>query len=79
MTIWQKITFTLAAIVLLFVLLPASPIQGLVADVRAAVPIGFLNWIFPIGFCCTALGLWCTAITAYYAISWVLRQLQIIG
>ena len=74
-----KILFTLAVASVLIAILPISPFESLVDSISSTPYLGYLNWFFPIGRCLTALTAWCTAIVSFYAISWILRQLDIVG
>lgn len=74
-----KILLTLAIGGLLIGLLPTSPFGDLIETIGELPYLGYLNWFFPVGRC-VAVGLtWGIAIGVYYGISWILRQLGIIG
>lgn len=74
-----KILITLAVAGILIAILPISPFQSIVQALEETPYLGFLNWFFPVGRCLTALSAWAVAIGTYYGISWILRQLGIIG
>lgn len=74
-----KILLTLAVAGILIAILPISPFQSIVETIGETPYLGYLNWFFPVGRCITALMAWATAIGIYYGISWILRQLDIIG
>lgn len=58
-------------------LLPDSPFKML--DYEAIKPyLGYVNWVIPINFMVTTLGLWLTAVAGYYCWSVVLRWLKAI-
>lgn len=74
-----KIILTLAVAGILIGLLPTSPFPSIIAELGDVPYLGYLNWFFPVGTILGILSLWVTAIIAYYAVSWILRQLDIIG
>lgn len=74
-----KILLTLAVAGILIAILPISPFQSIVESIGSTPYLGYLNWFFPVGRCLTALMAWATAIGVFYGISWILRQLGIIG
>ena len=74
-----KILITLAVAGILIAILPISPFRAIIETVAELPYLGYLNWFFPVGRCVSALMLWCSAIGIYYGISWILRQLDIIG
>ena len=74
-----KILLTLAVAGILIAILPVSPFQSIVSTLESTPYLGYLNWFFPVGRCVTAMIAWTSAIGIYYGISWILRQLSIIG
>lgn len=74
-----KIILTLAVAGILIGLLPESPFPALIAELEEVPYLGYLNWFFPVGKILAVLSAWGTAIIGYYAVSWILRQLDIIG
>lgn len=74
-----KIVLTLALGGVLIALLPASPFDAMLESLEAVPYLGYLNWFLPIGKMVGALAAWGAAIGVYYGISWILRQLSIIG
>ena len=74
-----KIVLTTTIWVLILVLLPTTPFQQFIVGIGATPYLSWLNWFMPIGRCLTVLSVWWTAIVAYYAISWILRQVGMIG
>ena len=74
-----KILFTLAVAAIIIAILPVSPFQSIVQSLDETPYLGYLNWFFPVGRCLTALVSWCAAIGVFYGVSWILRQLNIIG
>lgn len=73
-----KIALTFAVWVIILAILPASPFLQFIVGVESnALP--YLNWFIPIGRCLTVMTVWWTAVITYYAISWILRQVGIIG
>ena len=63
-----KILLTLAVAGILIAILPISPFRAIIETVAELPYLGYLNWFFPVGRC-----------GIYYGISWILRQLDIIG
>ena len=74
-----KIILTLAVAGILFALLPVSPFQSLVAEIGEIPYLGYISWVLPVGKMLKVLTIWATAVGAFYGISWILRQLGIIG
>lgn len=74
-----KILLTLAVAAILIAILPVSPFKAVVESIENTPYLGYLNWFFPIGRCLTVLAAWAAAIGIFYGISWILRQLGIIG
>lgn len=76
-----KILLTVAIAGTLIALLPASPFQGLVSEITPVVQpyVSVINWVFPVGKIVTILTGWATCLGAYYAIAWILRQLDIVS
>lgn len=75
----MKILITLALATILIAILPVSPFESLVETISDTPYLGYLNWFFPVGRCLTALSVWTIAIGIYYGISWIFRQLGIVG
>lgn len=74
-----KIVLTLAVAGILIGLLPPSPFSGIIDQIGQLPMIGYINWFFPIGQAVGILTAWGSAILVFYGISWILRQLGIIG
>lgn len=74
-----KILLTIAIAGIIIAILPVSPFQSIVQSLGETPYLGYLNWFFPIGRCLTVLISWCAAIGVFYGVSWILRQLDIIG
>lgn len=74
-----KILVTLAAAGFLIPLLPDSPFPQIFSSFSDVPFLGYLNWFIPIGEFAKILAIWAVAMAAIYAISWILRQLGIIG
>lgn len=73
------ILFTLAVAAIIIAVLPVSPFQTVISTLDETPYIGWLNWFFPVGKCLTVMVSWCAAIAIFYGVSWILRQLHIIG
>lgn len=74
-----KILLTLAVAGILIAILPISPFQSAIESLGSLPYVSYLNWFFPVGRCLTVLGAWAVCIGAYYAIAWILRQLNIVS
>lgn len=74
-----KILFTLAVAAIIIAILPVSPFQSIIQSIGETPYLGYLNWFFPVGRCLTVMVSWCAAIAVFYGVSWILRQLNIIG
>lgn len=74
-----KILLTLAIAGIIIAILPISPFQAVVESLSSTPYLGYLNWFFPIGRCLTVMISWGAAIIIFYGVSWILRQLNIIG
>ena len=74
-----KIVLTLAVAGILIGLLPDSPFPAIIDQIAQLPMIGYINWFFPVGQALGILASWGSAILVFYGISWILRQLGIIG
>lgn len=74
-----KIVLTLAVAGILIGLLPESPFPAIISQVASLPMLGYINWFFPVGQALGILAAWGSAILVFYGISWILRQLGIIG
>lgn len=74
-----KIVLTLAVAGILIGLLPPSPFPAIIESIAALPMISYINWFFPVGQAIGILSSWAAAIVVFYGISWILRQLGIIG
>lgn len=74
-----KILLTLAVAGILIAILPVSPFRSAIETIGELPYIGYFNWFFPVGKCLTVLAAWAVCIGAYYAVAWILRQLDIVS
>ena len=74
-----KIVLTLAIWGIILVILPNTPFMNYLEDFTQSQYLGWLNWFIPFGRCIAAMAVWWSAVITYYAISWIMRQLGIIG
>lgn len=74
-----KILVTIALAGILIGLLPKSPFTVIIQSIEQIPYLAELNWFFPVNRCIAALMAWASAIGIYYAVGWILRQLDIIG
>lgn len=74
-----KIVLTLAVAGILIGLLPDSPFPAIIGQLEQLPMISYINWFFPVGTALGILASWGSAILVFYGISWILRQLGIIG
>lgn len=56
-----------------------SPFQEFIDRFRGLPFLGWLNWFVPIGEILTVLGVYLTAVAAFYLYSIVLRWLKVLG
>lgn len=76
---FAKIALTLTVWAILFILLPNTPFLNLLQQFAGLPYLGYLNWFIPVGRCAAAMAVWWTAVVVYYGVSWILRQLGLIG
>lgn len=74
-----KIVLTLTIWAVLFILLPNTPFLSYLQEFAQLPYLSYLNWFIPVGRCAAAMAVWWTAVVTYYGISWILRQIGIIG
>lgn len=74
-----KILVTLALAGIILAVLPASPFSSVIETIGALPYLGYLNWFFPVGRCLSVMTVWLVAVGIYYGVSWIFRQLGIIG
>ena len=74
-----KIVLTLAIWGIILVILPNTPFMQYLEDFTQSDYLGWLNWFIPFGRCIAAMAVWWSAVIVYYGISWIMRQLGIIG
>lgn len=73
-----KIILTLAVAGILIAILPVSPFVSVIDSLEAIPYLSYVNWFIPVGRIITTLTAWAAAIGVYYAIAWILRQLEIV-
>lgn len=74
-----RILLTIAVAGLLIGLLPDSPFVPMIQAISNIPYLNYVNWFLPIGLIAsTAMG-WAVCIGLYYAIAWILRQLNIVS
>lgn len=74
-----KFIVTVALAGVLIALLPPSPFTPIINALGEIPYIGEINWFIPVGRIITVTGIWATTCVSYWIVSWVLRQLDIIG
>lgn len=74
-----KILVTVALAGVVIALLPISPFTSIIESIGEIPYIGEINWFIPFGRIIAITGVWATTCLSYFAISWILRQLDIIG
>ena len=74
-----KILLTIAIGGILIAILPASPFPAIISSLEALPMIGYINWFIPVGKLVGILVAWASAILIFFGISWIFRQLGIIG
>ena len=58
--------------------LPLSPFQQFYENWEPPASLGWLNWLFPVGFCLRVLAAWVAAIALYYLYSIIMRWIRVI-
>lgn len=71
------ITVALAAVVI--ALLPPSPFTDIIEVLDELPYIGEINWLIPVNRIMGVTMVWATTCVSYWLVSWILRQLDIIG
>lgn len=74
-----KFIVTVALAGVLIALLPATPFTSMLAIIGELPYISYVAWFIPIGSIVTVTVAWASTISAYFVVSWALRQLDIIG
>ena len=74
-----KIVLTLAIWGIILVILPSTPFMQYLEAFTQTEYLNWLNWFIPIHTCVTIMTTWWVAVVAYYGISWIMRQLGVIG
>ena len=71
------ITIALAGVVI--ALLPATPFTAILSAIGQLPYIENVAWFLPVHAIVSVTTVWVTTIISYFIVSWVLRQLDIIG
>ena len=74
-----KIVLTLAIWGIILVILPNTPFMQYLEAFNQTEYLHWLNWFIPVGQCVTAMSVWWAAVIVYYGVSWIMRQLDIVG
>lgn len=74
-----KILVTVALAGIIIGLLPATPFTSIINGLSSFPYMNWLNWFIPIGKIITITTAWASAVGIYFAVSWILRQLDIVG
>ena len=74
-----KILVTVALAGVVIALLPSTPFTAIISNIDELPHIGEINWLIPVGRIIGITMVWATTCVSYFAISWILRQLDIIG
>lgn len=74
-----RIVLTLALWGIILVILPNTPFMQYLEAFEQTEYLNWLNWFIPFGTCVTIMSVWWAAVIVYYGVSWILRQLGIIG
>ena len=74
-----KILVTVALAGILIALLPTTPFTSIINFLDEIPFIGEINWIIPIGRIMTITMVWAMSCLDYFLVSWILRQLDIVG
>lgn len=60
-------------------ILPLSPFQPLIQAFSSIPYLSEINWFFPIGDALEIMGVWLSAITAYFMWQWILRWVRVVA
>lgn len=74
-----KIFLTFSIFVLILAILPSTPFMPYLQQINDIPFKGYINWVVPVGRCAAVMAVWWTCVVIYYAISWILRQIGIVG
>lgn len=74
-----KILVTVALAGVVIGLLPTSPFAEISNNISSLPYLAELNWFIPIGNIVRITTAWASAVLIYFSVSWILRQLDIIG
>lgn len=74
-----KFIITVALAALLIALLPASPFPAMLEAINEVSWIGYINYFIPVNKLIVITTAWLGAVGTYFLVSWVLRQLDIVG
>lgn len=74
-----KFIVTVALAAVLLALLPATPIAQMLSFIGTLPLIENVAWFIPVHDIILVTAVWVTTIFSYFLVSWVLRQLDIIG
>lgn len=74
-----KILVTVALAGIVIALLPATPFTSMLAVIGEIPFIGEINWLVPVPQIIAVTTIWATTCVSYWVVSWILRQLDIIG
>lgn len=74
-----KMLITVALAGILIALLPATPFTAIINSLDEVPFIGEINWIIPVGRLIAITTVWAGTCVSYWVVSWILRQLDIVG
>ena len=74
-----KILVTVALAGVVIALLPATPFTSIISVIGEIPFIGEINWLVPVPQIIAVTTIWATTCVSYWVVSWILRQLDIIG
>lgn len=75
----MKIMLTVGLATIIMAILPNTPFMSYLVELAGLPYLGYLNWVMPIGTCLAIMSAWWTSVIVFYAIRWILKQIDIIG
>lgn len=74
-----KFIVTVALAAVLIALLPRTPFTSLLSMIGELPYIEYVAWFLPVRSIVNVTLVWASTIASYFVVSWVLRQLDILG
>lgn len=75
----MKIFLTISIATIIIAILPNTPFMSFLVELAGLPYLGYLNWIIPVGTCLAIMSAWWVCVVIFYAIRWILSQINMIG